>query len=435
MKSKKRSVWVGIFLGLMFAVMAALNYLTPKMSDDFAYSQSFLTKEPLKNFFDIFPSLWVHALRMNGRLFAHFFAQLFLMLPDWIFDIANAAVFVGQGYLIYRIALLNDRKNPLLLLGIFGSIWVFMPAFGQVNLWLDGACNYLWCTAFGLLFLLPYIRAFVSDKGMKNKLLQVLFFFFAVIAGGFVENGSAAFFGMSVLLLLLYRILRKKAPKAYLIWGSAGAFLGYLSIYLAPAEWANKQTEFTASTLGENFLRAWEMYARFLPLLLTFVLLLAVALCRKADGKRIWLSLVFLAGSLAANFILTFADYYPERCASSALVLLITADVLLLQTWSRGVWKWLANIALCAVLILTLLCMAVGVPDMVRVHTEIQDNVLRIENQKAAGVAEVVIPTVRAETRFCGLYDLKYIGTDTYDTWPNVSMATYYGVERIRGEE
>ena len=62
------------------------------------------------------------------------------------------------------------------------------------------------------------------------------------------------------------------------------------------------------------------------------------------------------------------------------------------------------------------------------------ENARRIEEQKAAGVTEIVIPVVKADTRFCGLYDLKYIGTDTYDTWPNVSMATYYGVEKIKGE-
>ena len=435
MKKTKDKSWVFWALSvLIFGLMLGLNYLTPKMCDDFAYSQSFLTKEPLRSVWDIFPSLWIHALRMNGRLFAHFFAQFFLMLPDELFDFVNAVVFLGQLWLMHRFAVWGDRKKPLLLLGLFCSIWLFMPAFGQVNLWLDGACNYLWCTAFGMIFLKPYVDAFISDEGIKQKPLQVLFCLFAVIAGGFVENGSAAFFGMSVLLLIFNAIARRKKPRAYLVWGSVCALAGYLSMYLAPAEWANKQTEFTKEILLQNFTRAWEMYRNFWPLLVAFVVLFLLSVIRRTEGKRIWLSLTFLAGSLAANFILTFADYYPERCASSALVLLLTATAVLLADFDRRGWKALSCIMICATVILSLLCFAVGIPDIVRVHTEIADNALRIETEKAAGNTEIVIPVVSAETRFCALYDLKYIDTQTADTWPNVSMATHYGIDSIKGE-
>ena len=78
--------------------------------------------------------------------------------------------------------------------------------------------------------------------------------------------------------------------------------------------------------------------------------------------------------------------------------------------------------------------MGVGIPDIFRVDSEISRNAHHINTQKLLGETEIVIPVVKAQTRFCGLYDLKYIGTDTYDTWPNVSMATYYGVDRIKGE-
>lgn len=433
-KTKGKSWVFWLLSALIFGLMLGLNYLTPKMCDDFAYSQSFLTKEPLRSVFDIFPSLWVHALKMNGRLFAHFFAQLFLMLPDGIFDFVNAVVFLGQLWLTHRFAVWGDRKKPLLLFGLFCAVWLFMPAFGQVNLWLDGACNYLWCIVFGLLFLKPYVDAFVSDRSIKSKPARVFFCLFAIIAGGFVENGSAAFFGMSVLLLILNAIARRQKPRAYLVWGSICSLLGYLSMYLAPAEWANKQTEFTAEILMENLIRAWEMYLNFLPLLLVFGLLLLLSLVRRTEGKRVWLSLVFMAGSLAANFILTFADYYPERCASSALMLLLAAIAVLLADFDRRGWKAFSCILLCAVIAISSLCFAVGIPDIVRVSAEISDNALRIEAEKAAGNMNIVIPAVSAETRFCALYDLKYIDTQTADTWPNVSMATYYGIDSIKGE-
>ena len=141
-----------------------------------------------------------------------------------------------------------------------------------------------------------------------------------------------------------------------------------------------------------------------------------------------------MAGSLAANFILTFADYYPERCASSALILLLAAVAVLLADFDRRGWKAFSCILLCAVIAVSALCFAVGIPDIVRVSAEISDNALRIETEKASGNMDIVIPVVSAETRFCALYDLKYIDTQTVDTWPNVSMATYYGIDSIKGE-
>lgn len=433
MNEKRFGRMTGVLLGAMFLLMLVLNILTPKMADDFAYSYSFATREPLTNVFQIFPSLLAHAQNMNGRLFAHFFAQLFLMLPGGIFDVVNALVFVGQTYLIYRITLGRDRQNPLLLLALFGAAWVFTPAFGQVNLWLDGACNYLWCTAFGLLFLLPYADAFLLDKHIESKPLQALFFPFAILAGGFLENGSAAVFGMSVLLLLLIRFIGKQRPKTYLIFGSLGAFLGYLSIYLAPAEWANKSTAFSLSVLADNFTRALEMYKELAPLLIALAVLLTLALLRKTDKKRIWLALVFVAGSLAANFMLTFAGYYPERCASSCVIFLLAADGILLQSlWQTSLREGCAAL-LSVVLLLFSYGAVTGSLDILRVDRAIARNAAYIEECKAAGEMNVTLPMVAAKTKYCALYDLKYLGTEVPEDWPNVSMAMYYGIDSVIG--
>ena len=54
-KTKGKSWVFWLLSALIFGLMLGLNYLTPKMCDDFAYSQSFLTKEPLRSVFDIFP--------------------------------------------------------------------------------------------------------------------------------------------------------------------------------------------------------------------------------------------------------------------------------------------------------------------------------------------------------------------------------------------
>lgn len=42
---------------------------------------------------------------------------------------------------------------------------------------------------------------------------------------------------------------------------------------------------------------------------------------------------------------------------------------------------------------------------------------------------------VEAETEYSGLYGLAYLSTVTSESWPNNSMAPYFGVQSILGVE
>ena len=159
-------VRTALLLGI-FLLMLLGNVLTPYAVDDWAYMRSFATGERLMLFGEIFPSMAAHAQTMNGRLFSHFWAQLFLLLPKGVFDAVNALVFTALIALLARLVQSEEGPNNLILLMIFCAVWVFVPAFGQVFFWLDGACNYGWGCAAGLAFLAPYIRLFECDAEKK----------------------------------------------------------------------------------------------------------------------------------------------------------------------------------------------------------------------------------------------------------------------------
>ena len=127
-------------------------------SDDFTYVHSFQSGEQITSVFQIFPSMIGHAKGLNGRIFAHFFVQLFVFLPPICFDFVNAGIFVCLIIVINcYLNTFNCTFFQKLLLGIgsFAAIWVFPLDFGEVFLWLAGSCNYLLGILFGLLFLLP----------------------------------------------------------------------------------------------------------------------------------------------------------------------------------------------------------------------------------------------------------------------------------------
>ena len=144
-KKNRKSLY--IVLMLIFLFMLLLNILTHFYADDYTYMNSFATGERISSIGDIFKSLVSHAKNMNGRLVAHFFVQLFLFLPVAFFKIINPLIFVLQIFIVVRLCGKN-KNDPLFFVLSFAFIWIFEPAFGQVNLWLDGACNYLWASVF-----------------------------------------------------------------------------------------------------------------------------------------------------------------------------------------------------------------------------------------------------------------------------------------------
>ncbi len=422
-----------IVLAAIFLLLLVCNIFTAKIADDFTYHFRFDTGERLTNFFQIFPSLWGHAQKMNGRLTAHFFAQLFELLPKWVFNVVNAGMFALQIALIGLLAAGRKKLRGDILLTVFGAVWLFQPAFGQVNLWLDGACNYLWSIVFGLAFLLPFAREWLAGERLRRPATKTLFVVLSFFAGAYLESTSAAVIFIAAVLLLMTAVSRRRKPAVYGVFAVVIAFLGYLSIYLAPAQWANKSGSFELPALQENLSACLEMYGSFWALPAVLAALLIWACFKKTDRKRIAFSLVLFAGSLAANFVMVAADYYPERCAASAVILLVTAIAVLLQDVIEG--RALRAILVVAVIIPTVWLAVVGIRDIYDTHRQILENQAYIYECKAQGIDDITLPIVKPRTKYSALHGLKYLDTETADTWPNHSMARYYGVHSILGTE
>ena len=86
LQSKK--IRISLLLVVVLLMLAG-SALTPYSVDDWSYMFSFATGERIASVGDIFPSMAAHAQRLNGRLIAHFWAQLFLLLPKMCFNVVN----------------------------------------------------------------------------------------------------------------------------------------------------------------------------------------------------------------------------------------------------------------------------------------------------------------------------------------------------------
>ena len=417
----------------MFLIMFFCNIKTPLLVDDYAYLFSFADGRRIESIKDIFQSLVAHRYIQNGRLVAHFFVHLFLMLPHWIFKIINSIIFVSEVYLIYHIANRDQERRNLLLCAIFSCIWIFTLNFGQVALWLSGSINYLWATFFSLSFLSVYITKFMDGRDIKPLPLRLLFVLAGFLVGAYSENCSSTVIFAGVCFMLLSRFIKKQKVSPYLWLAILAAFCGFLFMMSAPAEIANKSSQFTLSNLFDNFITALEMYRRIWLLLAVYAALAAAAYFCRIDMESQILAFMLMLSSLASVFVLTFASFFPERSAYIGTLLIIAADAVLFAALFQS--------RLNALMVsLGLICLmasfyrgAVGVQDIIKTNYFLTENENHIIACREDGIMDVEVYRVYSKTGYCAIEGLGYLNTEVADSWPNKYMAAYFGVDSIIG--
>ncbi len=429
--SRSRAAVLLLLAGI-FLLLLLCTHETDLIADDYRYCFSFADGSRIVRVGQIFPSMAAHRQTMNGRVFAHFLAQLFLMLPKPVFDVLNALLFTLLVWLTGRLADAETKPGAPLLFLIFAGFWCLQPNFGQVFLWLDGAVNYLWCAVLCTAWLLPWRACYLTGRSPSPALMPV-YAVFSFVAGAYSENAAVALIAMGLLFLLLLRLQGTKRPPLWMLCSLAAALAGFLFMMLAPAESANKSAEMRLSVLLANTVQALLWYLRFWPCLLSFGLLYALALRRGTDRGRRTLALVYLFGSLAGHFVLAFALYITGRSTYIALVLLLAANAVLLGPVLSAGRRRSVTLLLAACLLFTAYRVGTGVSDILRTHVLLRGNEELAAACAAAGERSVQLYRPYAGTDYSALEGLPYLNTEDPSDWPNVSMAKYYGVEEIIG--
>lgn len=417
------------FLIGVYLFMLVLNILTPMLVDDYTYCYSFVDGSKIESVFDIFPSILAHAQKMNGRHVAHFFAQLFLFLPQIIFKLINPAVFCALIYIIARMA--SNKSQTKLMALAFGLIFIFQPAFGQVNLWLDGACNYLFSYTVCLLWLLPFFDE--AEDANRPFYLKIAIILLGFLAGGWNENVSAATIIMAALAIGL-AFFKGKKVKWELYLSVAAAAVGFLLMALAPAEAANKISELDFGMIRENFVIATTKLSAIFPLICLYVILLTASFVSfKVTHKNLF-SLILGIGALASNYIMIFATYYHDRSASYTTVLFVAGCVILAsEAWETGSKKIVAC-TISLTLVITAYFAVVAVNDIYLSYRDATANENYLIFCHESGADTASIPQIHAATKYSAANGLKYIDTNDPHTWPNHSMAKYFGISEITGK-
>lgn len=425
----------------VFGILLIFNCLTPYIADDFVFAYAFDTGERLRSLPQLLQSLAFHYQEWTGRIVVKFFAQGFTMFPKLLFDLCNAAAYLGLGLVIYRLA--AGRRSGRWDFVLFGliqvALWEISPAFGQTNLWMCGACNYLWATLGCLSFLIPW-RYYLQKPFAAHRWMPAVMAVAGLLAGWLSENTSA---GLLVCLVLCIAalLLQKQRPPVWMWTGLAGAMVGFLILVAAPGNYnRNDVAPDTRPLLTRMAVRLFQclnmLKDHALPLLLVFAALYTL-LCLQNKKLMFW-PLILLLGGLGANFAMLLSPVYYERSTHGVFSFLTAAcAACAVSLDGKAFRKLFAAAAACAAVVCGFHVLEAGY-DIASfwMMDKSRDAAIRAEiSEMELPLAETLVTyAIEPYTRWCGAYGLPEIRENSEDSI-GLARSKWYGVGSLVSDE
>ncbi|MGN0377804.1 MAG: DUF6056 family protein [Suilimivivens sp.] len=444
---KHRKTIFYLILGISFLMIYAYNFLTPYLSDDYAY---LIDVRQAHSLWDLVKQQYGEYLSNSGRIIGQFNVRLSLLGSKQIFNVVNSIMFLALVLLIYQNICRKKKHDIFVLLMILTFLWKFTVDFGQTMLWICGACNYLWGSVIILGFFTFY-RYFLGriENVRYQGILAVGTFLFGVIAGWCNENTS----GGGLLLVLMYslnfwwqnRQEKKKAVFPFMISGVAGVCCGLLGMMLSPGVRSRSsvmaEDEYTGlvGLLSRMYKTTVSIRELFFLLLVIMVVVFVFLFLQKQ--LKTWTqirkndSALFFVAFLATAYVLALIPTPQNRAFFGAGVFLMTAciqgivDIREEETVISAMKYSLVSI-LCLWLFFTYVENLVNLARICREENE-RIELIRAEKADPEGDGIVVIPQYREafRTPFSDAHDSDL--TDDKEYWINHFYEIYYDIGNI----
>lgn len=454
---KNRKTIFFIIVLCSYVCALAFYYLTPYLSDDYAYLMELRDKNAC-SLLDLMRLAYAEYFEHGGRLVHYFTFRLFLFIPSKIvFDIIASLYFVVLGFLIYA----NVEKKRKLDLGVlilsFGMIWFFTVEPGQTVFWLTGAVVYLFAAVYILGSITLYRHLIRSDSVKKPWLMAVLMFLLSLLAGNSSENYSCA----AILIILIVTVSKyysekkekdgkyplKSFLKPYMIATFVGYIVGYLVLICSPGAW--KRADSAAwddysgfvGILSHIYKIMVSLKELFLPLLIviTFFMVILVLNKRFKSFSDVinHTAVLYIIGALAGSFSLAIISPPMPRAYFGPGLFLIVATITLMQDISHladtkvfgNIMKYTAVAVMC--LMFTFVYLE-NLVNLARIYRESNEQTSIMEQAVAEGRTDYLeVPMLHED--FDNKYTIAYFPQidPNPEFWINTFYEGWYGIDEI----
>ena len=223
--------------------------------------------ERVKNVPDLVESSYYHYMNANGRLFPHMTSLAFgALIGKSVFNVLNAIMFVLLISVVTLLVVRQQRDYWKWWIVVLSGLWLLMPETNTCFFLMTYALNYLWSSAFCVLFLLLYFRL---EKQQISSWALAIGSIFAFGAGwsheGFAVGIAAALVFDNGFDIYYHQLNRQK-----LMWGLCFCF-GASWLCLAPGNFTrtdaalplyNHLLSFARLRLFWLFLICWCLFSR-----------------------------------------------------------------------------------------------------------------------------------------------------------------------------
>ena len=341
---------------ILFAAFAGFFFvrttLLPLSHDDFAYAfvwdgehggnleaMQFGTpeaeyRERVSSLADIFDSMASHYMTWGGRIFAGFFAQLFIWLGKPSFDIANTVMFILLVTVVINLSNTWLKLSRTALAWVFFSLFILSAASVTSMLWLTGSCNFMWMAFFQLLFLTPYVKALRSHDATSSPLKIALMFVLGLLAGWSNEAGALA-----VICLTAFFVRRSKSLGIFRTWmatGLSAAIIGCVFMLFAPGNFARFGFLYpNFAYTSEIFFANLDGFCRVATADLIALIPVVVYFLRRGFGQlsesEILMQAFAATGLLVPTFMLFAPEFNPQISVTSLAFILVASSSAILE--------------------------------------------------------------------------------------------------------
>ena len=453
-KGKQTKILLFIFLILLiFAVQLLFNYLTLMYADDYSASYGCDSRIELTNFTQLIPSIKAHYHTINGRVVNHYLAGIFSVINNTfsfgflIWDICNSMIYIALMFLIYYHSKGTFKNFKLSwFAAIHFCLWFFVPAYAQSFYWLIGSCNYCWSIAIVLLFMVPFTH-YTNHEPKQNQniilqlILSLLYIPCGIIAGNTNENTAVALVIM-IILFAVKAFFEKKKLRLWMFSGLIGTVIGMCAMLFSPGQQLRAE-----NVGGFGGIGTWIKNAVFITmnvfeylaiplLLLFFTLILVFTTKNKLKLKSFYHFFIFLIGSGASIYCMMVSPSFPERSWTPPVVFSIISfgQLLSLIDTQNEIYRK----SVCAVLAISTISFGTSYVanylDMKQTFIAYNEREANIAEQIESGATTLIMKPVRGWTKYNLFGPDGDLGSRS-DEWPNTSIATYYGVEKIINSE
>lgn len=342
---------LAVLAGMGFAAQRAV----PFMMDDEWYGTNLVTGAPLTGLGDVVESQVWHFMNWGGRCITHGLLQLTLMSGELWADILNLIMTL---FLTAMICLTVERRGLMTFLQAHAMIYALSANLKMSMLWQAGAVNYIYSSAWILLFMLPYLRSLRDSERRPMAGAAAWLLPLGLMAGWSNENMGPVCFLLALGTVIDRRERLNRRPEGWMVSGMISSLAGSILVVAAPGNFV-RSAVLPAQTLYDRFFSMLTAGADYLlPSVLAAVLLLLVkTVCLKRRPDRVQWALAAMA--VLSYGAMVLSPHYPDRATFGTMVLCIALSVSLLadigeaETGNRRVTVcirgWTAVFWLCAV--------------------------------------------------------------------------------------